>query len=338
MRPSDILRLRVRALGATGAALASALAPALVPSAARAQSAPWPQKGLRIVVPFPPGGYADIFGRTIAAELSPALGQPVVVENRAGAGGNIGAETVAKSAPDGHTLLMGTIGTHAINPARYAKIAFDPVKDFVPIAFVADAETVLVVPPSLPARSVGELLALARARPDALTFASAGAGSTSHLAGELFRSAHGIGMRHVPYKGNAPAMIDLVSGQVSLAFATLQTALPYVRDGRLVALATLGTGRSAALPQVPTLVEAGAKPIDIRNWAGLFGPAGLPPAIARRLGDEVDRIMRGADVQARLQREGLTYTTMGPEAFGAFTRAEAARWADVVKASGARAD
>jgi tripartite-type tricarboxylate transporter receptor subunit TctC len=320
--------------------LGTALLLALPAAAAvHAQPAPgWPQKGVRIVVPFPPGGYSDIFGRTIANDLSQVLAQSVVVENRAGAGGNIGADIVAKSAGDGYTLLMGTIGTHAINPALYAKVAFDPVRDFTPIAFVADAETVLVVHPSVAARSVTELLALARARPDELTFASGGAGTTGHLAGEIFKSVNQLTLRHVPYKGNAPALIDLVSGQVSLSFATLQTALPYIRDGRLVPLATLGAARTAALPQVPTLAEAGVRGVEVRNWTGLFAPAGLAPPVAKRLADEVDRIMRTDEVQARLQREGLTYTSMGPDAFGTFVRAEAARWAQVVKASGARVD
>jgi tripartite-type tricarboxylate transporter receptor subunit TctC len=319
-----------------GAALALGL---LAHGAPQAQTAlTYPQKTIRLVVPFPPGGYADNLSRLIASDLSQTFGHPVVVENRAGAGGMIGADAVAKSAPDGYTLLMGTIGTHAINSALYRKMTYDALKDFAPIAFVADAETVLVVPPASASRTVATLIAQAKARPDQVTYASAGPGSTSHLTGELFKSATETAIVHVPYKGNSPALTDLMAGQVSLSFATMQTALPFIRSGKLTALATLGASRSAALPAVPTLEEAGVKGVLARNWIGLFAAAGTPEPILARLAGETDRIMRSPDVQAKLQNEGLKYTAMGPEAFAAFVRAEAAQWAKVVRAVGVQAD
>jgi tripartite-type tricarboxylate transporter receptor subunit TctC len=319
-----------------GAALALGL---LAHGAPQAQTAlTYPQKTIRLVVPFPPGGYADNLSRLIASDLSQTFGHPVVVENRAGAGGMIGADAVAKSAPDGYTLLMGTIGTHAINSALYRKMTYDALKDFAPIAFVADAETVLVVPPASASRTVAALIAQAKARPDQVTYASAGPGSTSHLTGELFKSATETAIVHVPYKGNSPALTDLMAGQVSLSFATMQTALPFIRSGKLTALATLGASRSAALPAVPTLEEAGVKGVLARNWIGLFAAAGTPEPILARLAGETDRIMRSPDVQAKLQNEGLKYTAMGPEAFAAFVRAEAAQWAKVVRAVGVQAD
>lgn len=336
---TDPIRTNPR-LAARRACLGTSLVLGLLAAgAAHAQTAStYPQKTIRLVVPFPPGGYADNLARLIATDLTQTFGQPVVVENRAGAGGMIGADAVAKSAPDGYTLLMGTIGTHAINSALYRKMNYDAIKDFAPIAFVADAETVLVVPPAAAARTVGALISQAKARPDQITYASAGPGSTSHLTGELFKSATDTAIVHVPYKGNSPAMTDLMAGQVSLSFATMQTALPFIRSGKLTALATLGSSRSAALPAVPTLEEAGVKGVPARNWIGLFAAAGTPEPILARLANETDRIMRSADIQAKLHNEGLKYTAMGPDAFAAFVRAEAAQWAKVVRSVGVQAD
>ena len=336
---TDLIRSTPR-LAARFATLGAALVLGLLATgAAQAQTAStYPQKTIRLVVPFPPGGYADNLSRLIATDLTQTFGQPVVVENRAGAGGMIGADAIAKSAPDGYTLLMGTIGTHAINTALYRKMNYDALKDFAPIAFVADAETVLVVPPSATARTVAALVAQAKARPDQVTYASAGPGSTSHLTGELFKSATETAIVHVPYKGNSPALTDLMAGQVNLSFATMQTALPFIRSGKLSALATLGASRSAALPAVPTLEEAGVRGVPARNWIGLFAAAGTPEPILARLASETDRIMRSADIQAKLQNEGLKYTAMGPEAFASFVRAEAAQWAKVVRSVGVQAD
>jgi tripartite-type tricarboxylate transporter receptor subunit TctC len=270
--------------------------------------------------------------------MSQAFGQPVVVDNRPGAGGNIGADIVAKSAPDGYTLVMGTIGTHAINSALYKHMPYDGIKDFAPVAFVADAETVLVVNPAIPATSVASLIALAKAKPGELTFASGGAGTTGHLAGELFEGVTGTKMVHVPYKGNAPAMTDLVAGQVSMSFATLQTALPFIKSGKLVALATLGTARSAALPNVPTLEESGLRGFEVRNWTGMLAPAGTPDAIVKKLAAEVNAIMGSPEIQARLRSDGLAYTQMGPESFAAFVRSETDKWTKIVKAAGVQMD
>lgn len=315
-----------------------AILAALLPLAAPQAQQDYPQKPIRIVVPFPPGGYSDVLARLIGAEFNKAFGQPGVVENRPGAGGNIGADVVAKSAPDGYTLVMGTIGTHAINATLYKNIPYDTDKDFAAVAFVADAETVLVVNPAVPARSVAELVALAKSKPDGITYASGGAGTTSHLAGELFKAATGADIVHIPYKGNAPALSDLVSGQVSMSFATLTPALPFIKSGKLIALATLGAARAPVLPDIPTLEEAGIKGFEVRNWTGFFAPAGTPPAILEKLAAQVDRTMQTPEVQAKLRNEGLMYTRMGPQAFADFARAERDKWRKVVLAAGARAD
>jgi len=309
------------------------------PGGARAQDAAgYPQKPIRMIVPFPAGGYSDVLARLIATDMARSFGQPVFVDNRPGAGGNIGADLVAKATPDGYTLVVGTIGTHAINAALYPKMPYNPVADFAPVAFIADAETVLVVNPAVKARSVAQLIAQAKAKPGELTYASGGTGTTSHLAGELFKSSAGISMVHIPYKGNAPALADLVAGQVSLSFATLQTALPFINAGKLVPLATLGKSRSAALPVVPTLDESGLGGFEVRNWTGIMAPVGTPQATAKKLADEVDKVMRGADVQAMLAREGLRYTAMGPEQFGVFIKAEGAKWARIVRTAGVQVD
>ncbi|MEO8924407.1 MAG: tripartite tricarboxylate transporter substrate binding protein [Caldimonas sp.] len=304
-----------------------------------AQSAgAYPQKPIHIVVPFPAGGYSDSLARLVGKDMASDFGQPVIVDNRPGAGGNIGADIVAKSAPDGYTLVMGTIGTHAINSALYKHIPYDGIKDFAPVAFIADAETVLVVNPQVPVRTVPALIALAKAKPGELTFASAGAGSTSHLAGELFQASTGTTMVHVPYKGNAPAMTDLVGGQVALSFATLQTALPFIKSGKLIALATLGAARSAALPNVPTLDEAGLHGFQVRNWTGLLAPARTPDAFVQKLATEVDKIMESPAVQSWLARGGLSYTKMGPAMFAAFIKSETDKWTKIVEAAGVHAD
>lgn len=300
------LQLTRRELCALG--LAALLTPLLLTSGHANAQAAFPTKPIRIVVPFPPGGYSDSLARTIATGMSTAFGQSVVVENKPGAGGNIGADLVAKSPPDGYTLLMGTIGTQSINPLIYSKMPYDAAKDFVPIAFVADAETVLVVHPSVQARTVAELIALAKKSPDTLTYASGGSGTTSQLAGELFKAETGTAITHIPYKGNAPALTDLVGGMVNVSFATLTPALPFIKTGKLVPLATLGSSRAAALPNVPTLRELGFANLEVRNWTGLLAPAGTPPAIVRKIATEVERIMDTAEVRSLLAGQGLIYT------------------------------
>src|SRR3954464_6745071 len=251
---------------------------------ARGQS--YPAKPIRIVVPFPAGGIADLYGRLIGARVSDHWSQPVVVENRTGAGGNIGADAVAKSPPEGYALVMGSFGTHAVNVSLFSSMPYDPVRDFAPIILVLEAEGLLVVHPSVPATNVRELIAHARARPGELTFASAGMGTASHLAGALFNAMAHVDMTHVPHKGNVPAITDLLAGQPSLLFATMPTVLPHARAGKLRAIATLGSERSAATPELPTIGET-LKGFEVNNWIGLFAPAGTPPEIVRRWNGEV---------------------------------------------------
>ena len=298
---------------------------------------PYPSKPVRIIVNFPAGGVADVYARIIGAKVQEAWGQPVVVENRTGAGGNIGAEAVAKSAPDGYTLNMTAIGPHAINVSLFAKMPFDPVKDFTPVAHVLEAEGLLVVHPSVPVNSVSELVAYARSNPGKLTFASAGMGTASHLAGELFKTMAQVDMTHVPYKGNVPAITDLLAGQTSLLFATMPTVLPHAKAGKLRALATIGASRAAATPELPTIGES-LRGFEVSNWIALFAPAGTPPEIVKRWNAEVQRIMQSPEIQARLPNEGARFIPMTPEQFGAFQKSEIAKWAPVVKASGVRAD
>ncbi len=299
---------------------------------------PYPSKPVRMVVPFPEGGIADVYARLIGARVSEQWGQQVIVENRTGAGGNIGADAVAKSPPDGYSLVMSALGPHAVNVSLFSKMPYDPVRDFAAVILVLEAEGLLVVHPSLPVHSVGELVSYARANPGKVTFASAGMGTASHLAGELFKSMAKVDMVHVPYKGNVPAISDLLSGQTSLIFATMPTVLPFTKQGRLRPLATIGATRSAAAPELPTVAEAGLPGFEVNNWIGLFAPAGTPPEIVRRWNAEVTRIMQSPEIQARLPVEGARFSPNTPEQFSAFVKNEIAKWAPIVKASGARAD
>src|SRR5262245_37227107 len=293
---------------------------------------PYPSKPVRVIVPFPVGGIADIYTRIIGAKVADSWGQPVLVENRTGAGGNIGADLIAKSAPDGYTIGIGSVGTHAVNVSLFSKLPYDPVADFAPIALVAEADALLVVHPSVPARSVAELIALARAKPGPPTFASAGPGTTSHLAGELFKSMAKVDMLHVPYKGNTPAITDLLAGQTSLFFATMPTVLPHAKAGKLVALASCTSQRAAATPELPTVAET-LPGFDVANWVGLFAPAGTPPDIVKRWNAEVLRVMQAPEMRERLVGEGSRFVPTTPEQFGAYVKREIARWAPVVKAS-----
>jgi tripartite-type tricarboxylate transporter receptor subunit TctC len=307
----------------------------LSPMHAAAQS--YPSKPVRIVCAFPAGGIADIYARIIAQRAAESWGQPIVVENRTGAGGTIAAEAVAKSAPDGYSLVMGAVGTHAVNVSLFSKLPYDPVKDFAAIALVLEAEGLLVVHPSVAAGSVAELIALARAKPGSLSFASAGIGTASHLAGELFKTMARIELTHVPYKGNVPAITDLLAGQTSLLFATMPTVLPHARAGKLRALATIGGARSAATPELPTVGET-LPGFEVNNWIGLFAPAGTPADIVRKWNAETMRIMRLPEIQARLPAEGARFVPNTPGEFSEFVKAEIAKWAPVVKASRARVD
>ena len=298
---------------------------------------PYPAKPIKVIVPFPAGGIADLYARIIGARVTESWKQPVLIENRPGAGGNIAADAVAKSPPDGYTLVMGAIGPHAVNVSLFSKMPYDPVRDFAPIALVLEAEGLLVVHPSVPAQSVLDLIAYGRAHPGRLTFASAGMGTASHLAGELFKTMAHVEMTHVPYKGNVPAITDLLAGQTSLLFATMPTVLPHAKAGKLRAIATIGAVRSAAAPELPTVAES-LPGFEVNNWIGLFAPAGTPADIVRRWNGEVMRIMKSPDIQARLPAEGARFSPNTPEQFGEFVKAEIAKWAPVVKASGARVD
>ena len=304
---------------------------------AAALAQPYPSRPVRIIVNFPAGGVADVYARIIGAKVQEAWGQPVVIENRTGAGGNIGAEAVAKSPPDGYTLNMSAIGPHAVNVSLFSKLPYDPVKDFTAVALVLEAEGLLVVHPSVPANSVAELITYARANPGKLTFASAGTGTASHLAGELFKTMARVDMTHVPYKGNVPAITDLLAGQTSLLFATMPTVLPHAKTGKLRALATIGAERSRAAAELPTVAET-LPGFEVNNWIGLFAPAGTPAPIVQRWNAEVLRIMQLAEIQARLPVEGARFAPNSPEQFAQFVKSEIAKWASVVKASGARVD
>jgi tripartite-type tricarboxylate transporter receptor subunit TctC len=327
----------VRAWLAAGrrlAALALLLAAALP---AFAQS--WPAKPVRIVVPYPPGGPVDISARLLAPKLQQALGQPFLVENKPGAGGNIGADFVAKSAPDGYTIGMGAIATHAINPALMADVPYDPVRDFRHLALVVQVPNVLVVNNDLPAKSVAELIALARAQPGKLDFASGSTGSTGHLAGELFKQMTGTYMVHIPYKGAPAAVADLLAGRVQLMFDNLSSALPNVRAGKLRALAVTTLKRSGALPDLPTLDESGLKGFDMTTWWGLMGPAQMPMDVAQRLSAEILKAMDAPEVREKLRAMGMEGSTVRtPEQFTAFVDSERRLYAQLVKRSGAKPD
>ena len=322
-----------------GRTIAILIAAAMLPiaTAASAQAPAYPDRPIRIVVPFPVGGIADTFGREIGKKLTEVWGQPVLIDNRTGAGGNIGADIVAKSAPDGYTLVMGNIGTHAVNLSLFPTMPFDTIKDFTPIVHVLDAEGLLVVNPSIAATTVPELIALARAQPGKLSYGSGGVGTTSHLAGELFKSMTKVDIVHVPYKGNVPAITDLLAGQTSMSFATMPTVLPHVRAGKLRPLAVLGSTRSPALPDVPTVAES-VPGFDVSNWIGLFGPAGLSPAIVARINAEVQKIMRSPEIQKRLETEGAKFIPMSPEQFAAFQKSELAKWAKTIKDANIKMD
>jgi tripartite-type tricarboxylate transporter receptor subunit TctC len=319
------------------AALAAAVA-ALFPALAAAQAPAYPTRPIRLDVPFPAGGTTDILAREVAKRLTDAWGQAVVVDNRPGAGGNIGSELVAKSAPDGYTLLMGTVGTHAINPGLYAKMPYDHVKDFAPVILVAGVPNVLVVNPAVPATSVQELIAYAKANPGKLNFASSGSGTSIHLSGELFKVMAGVQMMHVPYKGSSPALQDLVGGQVQLMFDNLPSSLALIRAGKLRALAVTSAMRAAALPDVPTIAEAGLPGFEASSWFGVLAPAGTPPAIVAKLNAEVAGWLASPEAKDKLLAQGAIAAGGSPEDFARHIDAETAKWAKVVKASGARVD
>jgi tripartite-type tricarboxylate transporter receptor subunit TctC len=301
--------------------------------------APYPNHPVRIVVPFPAGGTTDILARATAQKLTEGLGQPFVVENRPGAAGNIGAELVAKSPPDGYTMLMGTVGTHAINPSLYDKMPYDHVKDFVPVVLVAGVPNVLVVHPSVPVMSVQELIAYAKANPGKLNFASSGAGTSIHLSGELFKTMTGVSMQHVPYKGSSPALADLTGGQVQLMFDNLPSALPLIKAGKLRALAVTSLTRSTVLPDLPTVSESGLAGFDSSSWFGLLAPAGTPKDVVARVNGEVAKWLATPDAKEKLAAQGaIVASGLAPEDFTRHIASETAKWQKVVKESGAKVE
>jgi len=313
------------------------LAFALLAASALAQPPPWPAKPIRLISPFPPGAVVDTLCRTLAAPLGELLGQPVVVENRLGAGGNIGMELVAKSAPDGYTIGMGGVAQHAINPSVYARMPFDPVRDFAPITFVASNVNVVVVNPVVPAHDIQELIAYARANPGKLAFGSAGTGTSQHLAGELFKQLTGVEMTHVPYKGAGPAVSDLIGGQIPLMFADISAVLAHIQAGKLRALGVTSRTRTPLL-DVPTVIEQGVPGFEVTAWFGLLAPAGTPREVVMQLNQSAARALRTPATAARLQALGLTPAPGTPEDFAELIRAELARWTKIVRAANIRAE
>lgn len=303
---------------------------------ATAQS--FPTKPIRLVCPFPPGGAVDIASRAIAAELSKTIGQPVNVENKPGAGGNIGGVEVARAAPDGYTILMTTSGINAINPALYRKMPFDPNKDLAPISALVSLSNVLVVHPSVKAQSVADVLALVRTQPGQITFASSGSGTSIHMSGEMFMFLTGTKMVHVPYKGSAPALTDLMGGQVQMMFDNIPSALPHIRSGKLRALATTGAQRDPALPDLPTIAEAGVKGYEAGVWFGLAAPSGTPPEVIARLSSEAIKGTKSPEFVKRMSELGYLMIGSTPERMASMLQEELARWVPVVKASGAQAE
>ena len=298
----------------------------------------WPSKPIKWIVPFAPGGTTDILARTVGDKLAIALGVPVVIENKPGAGGGVGADFTAKAAPDGYTIMGGTISTHAINASLYKDLPYDPVKDFVAITMIARVPNMLVVNPDVPAKNVAELIALMKANPGKYTFASSGNGTSQHLSGELFKAMAGVEMQHIPYKGSPPALQDVVAGQVTMTFDNITTAWPLAKGGKLRALAVTTAKRASIAPDVPTLAESGLTGYEVGSWQGVFAPAGTPPEIVKRLNAEIVKIINQPDVKEKLVSLGAEPVANTSEEFGALVKAEVTKWADVVKKSGAQVD
>ena len=298
----------------------------------------YPSKPIRLVVPFPAGGSLDVVARAIGQKLTEAWGQPVVIDNRPGAGGNIGADLVAKSAPDGYTILEGALSTHAVNVSLYAKMPYDPIKDFAPITLVAVTPNVLVLNASYPVNSVPELLAYARANPGKLSFGSGSNGSAGHLAGELFKTEAGVDMVHIPYKGGAPALQALLAGDTQLMFDNLANSAAQLKAGKLKALAVTTAKRSSLMPELPTLSETGLPGFDIYTWWGFMAPAGTPKEIVAKWNAEVTRILNSPEMKAFFAQQGAEPAPDSPEQFAALIRSEISKYAKIVKQSGAKVD
>lgn len=310
----------------------------LIGPALHAQETAYPKQAVTLVVPFSAGGPTDAMARVLALKLGERLGQPVVIDNRGGAGGGIAAELVAKAPADGHTLFFGTTGTMAINPSLYKKLRYDPVKNFAPVSLMATTMNVLVVSPQIPAKNLAELVALAKTKPGELTYGSAGNGSSNHLSGELLRSSAGIQINHIPYKGSAPAMIDLLGGRLSMMFDTIAQQTQNIALGKVNALAVTGPTRSPLLPNVPTAQEAGLKGFDVTIWYGVLAPAGTPAPVVERLQREMVAVMSTDEMKKRMAADGAEARTTTPAEFAALIKSDTAKWAPVVKNSGASLD
>ncbi len=316
-------------------ATASLLA-ALLPGAAHSQG--YPNKPIRLIVPYAPGGATDIIGRAAAAELTKTMGQQVIIENRPGAGGNLGAEQVARSAPDGYTLLVSPSSLHGITPFLYTKLPYDPNKDLAPIIVLGSFANVLVMNPSIKANSVSELVALIKASPGKFTYASSGSGSTIHLSGEMFKSMLNLDIAHVPYKGSSPALTDLMGGQVSIMFDNIPSAITFIRSGKLKPLATTGPTRSSSLPELPTMIEAGFPGYISTAWFGIVAPAGTPKEIIAKINAEGQKAAKSPDFIKRMNELGYDIVGGSPEQMAAMIQEELKRWGPVVKSSGAQVD
>ena len=311
---------------------------AIAAFAAGAAAQGFPSKQARIIVPQAPGGASDALARIIAAKLGEKWGQQVIVENRAGAGGNIGTLEAAKSPADGHTLLLGYIGTHAINPSLYHNLPWDPIRDFTPVATLAAVPFVVVVNPSLAANNTQELIANARAADGKLTYSSAGNGSVNHLLGEMFDGAAGVKMTHIPYKGAGPALADLIGGQVQVSFTSMPSVIGHIKSGKLRAIAVTSKARSETLPELPTLAESGLAGFDVNPWFGLLAPAGTPAAIVSQLNREINELLATPDLRARFAGQGAVPLATPPAEFAALLKQDIEKWAKVVKDSGAKID
>lgn len=329
-----------RSRAAPALALLAVIAALPVPTQAQpAAAGAWPAKPLRWLIPWPPGGGADVIGRLTAQRLSDALGQTIVVENRAGASGQIGTEVAARAAPDGYTLFQGNTTTLSINPGMFRKLPYDPIRDFAPVTLINLAAMIVIVHPSLPVKSIGELIALAKKRPGQLNYASAGPGSSSHLTAEMFRAQTGTDLVHVPYKGAAPAMADLLSGQVPVMFSDIITPLAHIRAGKLRAITVLGRNRIAQLPDVQTVSEQkGPGDLEVGSWTGLLVPAGTPREIVMRLNAELAKITASRDFRERLIESGGGPVHTSPEEFAAYLKTELARYTRAVRDSGAKVE
>ena len=313
------------------------LAIVLTLAATIASAHSYPNRPIKLIVPFAPGGSADLVGRLLAQQMSESLGQPVVVENKGGASGMLGNEFVAKSVPDGYTLTVGTLGPFAVNQTLFDHVPYDNIRDFAPITLTGISSHILVAQPSMPVQNVTELIALAKQKPGQLTFASSGNGNATHLTFELFKARAGIDIVHVPYKGGGPAMADLVGGQVLFSFASMASAVPFVRAGRLRAIAVSGGERSALFPDVPTLAESGLPGFASEDWQGILAPAKTPPEIIGKLNGEIARILALPDVKARLTAAGFEAKPSTPDGFAQFIQAETLKWAKLLKGIGIKA-